>query len=298
MKKDLLITKASGEIAKFSESKLRSSLQRAGASSDQIDGIIDGVTEKLYEGITTKKIYRLAFNLLKESSRHLAAKYHLKQAIMELGPSGYPFEKYIGEILRYQGYEIKVGVVVQGRCVQHEVDVIAQVDHQQLMIECKYHNQPGIFCDVKVPLYIHARFKDVETQWIQSQGQETKLYQGWVVTNTRFSSDAIQYGTCAGLKLIGWNYPAKGSLKDQIDTLGLYPITCLTSLTKNEKQDLLDKKIVLCKEIDQNRKLLEQIGVKPSRIDIILQETHLLCKHLTNNETIAPSNTIVNKNAF
>jgi len=286
MKPELLITKASGEIVKFSEEKLRSSLQHAGASNEQINSIIDEISVKLHEGISTKTIYKLAFNLLKGSSRHIAAKYHLKQAIMELGPSGYPFEKYVGEILRYQGYGIKVGEIVQGQCVQHEIDVIAQIGNQQLMIECKYHNQPGIFCDVKIPLYIQSRFKDVEVQWIKSSAKETKSYQGWVVTNTRFSTDAIQYGTCAGLKLIGWDYPLAGSLKDQIDTLGLYPITCLTSLTKNEKQSLLDRKIVLCKDILQNEKLLEQIGVMSSRIDIVLQETHQLCKLLTSEQNL------------
>ena len=284
MKKETLIKKASGETVKFSEEKLRTSLQRVGATEEQIDTVIDEVSEKLYEGITTKKIYRLAFNLLKYSSRHIAAKYHLKQAIMELGPSGYPFEKYIGEILHSQGYTVKVGETVQGKCVKHEVDVIARINNQQLLIECKYHNQPGIFCDVKVPLYIHARFKDVEDQWIKSQGNETMIYQGWVVTNTRFSTDAIQYGACAGLKLVGWDYPIKGSLKEQIDTLGLYPITCLTSLTKIEKQRLLDKKIVLCQEINHNQKLLEQIGVKASRINTILKETQRLCNHLANNK--------------
>ena len=284
MKKEVRITKASGEIATYSEAKLRASLQRAGATDEQIDLITDDISSKLYEGISTKKIYRLAFNLLKESSRHLAAKYHLKRAIMELGPSGYPFEKFIGEILRYQGYSIKVGEIVQGHCVQHEIDVLAQMENKLCMIECKYHNRLGIFCDVKIPLYIQARFKDVEAQWLKSPEQGITKYQGWVVTNTRFSTDAVQYGTCIGLNLISWDYPVKGSLKDQIDTLGLYPITCLTSLTKNEKEQLLERKIVLCKEILQNEKLLDQIGVKPSRIGTVLSETLQLCEHLITNK--------------
>lgn len=281
MTNELLITKASGQTAPFSETKLRASLQRAGASAVQVDDIIALIAPKLYPGITTKKIYKMAFSLLKQGSRHIAAKYHLKQAIMELGPSGYPFEQFIGEILKFQGYKTKVGEIVEGKCVKHEIDVIAQINRTQLMIECKYHNQPGIFCDVKIPLYIQARFKDVESTWLKTTGTQIS-YQGCVVTNTRFSSDAIQYGTCAGLKLIGWDYPAKGSLKDQIDTLGLYPVTCLTSLTKQEKQLLLERNIVLCKDIYRKPELLEQIGVKPSRTDVVMQETHLLCSHLEN----------------
>lgn len=282
-KSEILITKASGEAIPFSADKLKHSLERAGADDMQVERIVEEISSRLYEGISTKKIYRIAFNLLKENSRHLAAKYNLKRAIMELGPSGYPFEKYIGEILRCQGYQITVGEVVQGQCVNHEIDVIAQIDHQHFMIECKYHNQPGTFCDVKIPLYIQARFKDVESQWVKLPGHGTKFHQGWVVTNTRFSSDALQYGNCAGLKLLGWDYPVKGGLKDLIDTLGLYPVTCLTTLGKTEKQHLLDKKIVLCKEICDNEQYLVQAGVTPAGIKNVQEECRQLCQHLIEN---------------
>ncbi len=278
MGNDIFITKASGEKSKYSENKIRTSLQRAGASKEQVDSIIEQISSKLYEGITTKKIYQLAFKLLREGSRHMAARYHLKQAIMELGPSGYPFEKYIAEILNRQGYQTQVGEFVQGSCVNHEVDVIAKKNNHVFMIECKYHNQRGIFCDVKIPLYIQARFKDVESAWLKLPDHISKTHQGWVVTNTRFSGDAIQYGTCVGLNLVGWDYPIKGSLKDQIDTLGLYPITCLTSLTKVEKQRLLDKKIVLCNEISNNERLLDSVGVKLARISTVMKEAQQLCK--------------------
>lgn len=277
------IIKASGENVSFSSEKLKLSLERAGASEIEINKITEEVSRQLYEGISTKKIYRIAFNLLKECSRPMAAKYHLKQAIMELGPSGYPFEKYIGEILRYQGYKTTVGVVVQGKCVNHEIDVIAELDHHHFMIECKYHNEPGIFSDVKIPLYIQARFKDVEAQWLKLPDHATKFHQGWVVTNTRFSSDAIQYGNCAGLKLLGWDYPKNGSLKDLIDTLGLYPITCLTTLTKSEKQHLLERKIVLVNEICENKNYLVQAGLNSARINTVLKEGNQLCKHFIVN---------------
>lgn len=286
MKDELHIIKASGKTAVFSEEKLKNSLQRVGASPDQINSVINEIIPKLYDGITTKKIYRMAFSLLKESSRHIAAKYHLKQAIMELGPSGFPFEKYVGEILAAQKYSTEVGVMVQGKCVSHEIDVIARRDQLQLMIECKYHNLPGTYCDVKIPLYIHARFNDVTSVWLQSP---TALqYRACVVTNTRFSSDAIQYGICSGLKLIGWDYPLQDNLKDQIDKLALYPITCLTSLTKTEKQALLERGIVLCRELYTNDQLLEQLQIKPSRMDVIRQEIHQLCKNLIIPEKVKP----------
>ncbi len=284
MERDLVVTKASGQTVPFSEEKLRNSMKKSGASTQQIDDVIAEIAGKLYQNMPTKAIYKLAFTLLKESSRHLAAKYHLKGAIMELGPSGFPFEKYVGEILRQQGYKVKVGEMVQGQCVMHEIDVIATLNQRQLLIECKYHNLRGTICDVKIPLYINSRFKDVEAQLLKQPENKVMTHQGGVYTNTRFSDDAITYGTCAGLQLVGWDYPATGSLKDLVDMLELYPITCLTSLTKTEKQYLLDKKIVLCQELDNNTRLLERAGVSPGRMNVVLQETHQLCRQTATNE--------------
>jgi hypothetical protein len=276
----IAVTKASGERANFSVQKLRASLRHAGATPERIEGIVDEIQGALYQGISTKKIYQIAFNLLKDTSPHLAGRYHLKQAIMELGPSGYPFERFIAEILHHQGFAVKVGVTVQGKCVQHEIDVIAERDQQHFMVECKYHNSPGTVCDVKIPLYIHARFQDVESQWVKLPNHAFKFHQGWLVTNTKFTHDAIQYGTCAGLNLLGWNYPPGTSLKDQIDTLGLYPLTALTSITEAEKQYLLEHKVVLCREIWDHPAHLKPLKLDPAREERILEECRQLCQKL------------------
>lgn len=271
------ITKASGERVPFSVERLRRSLEKSGAREDMVASVISAVEKELYEGITTKKIYHKAFAILKKMSKPFAARYKLKQAIMELGPSGYPFEKYFAEILKHQGFNTRVGQIVKGRCVNHEIDVIADKDDKLFMVECKYHNTTGIICDVKIPLYIQARFKDVEQALKELPGDGQKVHQGWVVTNTRFSEDAIKYGLCVGLNLVGWDYPKKGGLKDQIDNSSLYPITCLNTLTKTEKQRLLDGRIVLCKELSNNTTLLRSIGIRPDRFDGIFKEVNFLC---------------------
>jgi hypothetical protein len=276
---NISVTKATGEKAPFSEDRLRHSLKRSGASAEQIDMVVDEISAELYEGISTKEIYRTAFKVLKSKARHTAARYHLKQGIMELGPSGFPFEKYISELLNHQGYSTKTGQFLKGRCLTHEIDVVAEKEAHRFLVECKYHNGRGIFCDVKVPLYIHSRFNDVMAGMEKSGPVSTKSQQAWIVTNTRFSVDAIQYGNCAGLKLMGWDYPSNGSLKDLVDRLGLYPVTCLTTLTRLEKQRLLDKRIVLCREILEHENLLSQLGIKPPRIKSILTETRQLCQN-------------------
>ncbi len=283
--KEISITKSNGDRVPYSEEKITRSLKSAGASIEQIEKILGQVKNHLQEGTTTKKIYRLAFNMLREGSRHLAARYHLKKAIMELGPSGFPFEIFFAEILNYQGYTTRVGEILKGKCITHEVDVIAEKDNSFFMVECKYHNQSGKFSDVQVPLYIQSRFKDLEAQWLNDPSHKNKTHKGWVVTNTRFSIDAINYGTCIGLNLLSWDFPLNASLKTLIDSLGLYPITCLTSLTRVEKQRLLDRKVVLCKEILNNKHLLEISGVKNTRVHSVMKEAEQLCQHLIKYET-------------
>ncbi len=253
-----LIKKSSGELVPFSSEKLESSLFRSGASPELIEKITHSVLSLPNEHLTTKDVYKHAFRLLRKSSFQLAARYKLQKAILELGPSGYPFEEYIGHLFAFQGLETKVGVVLNGKQITHEVDVWAKNHQVQYIVECKHHSNQNYKSDIKVVLYVHARFNDVVSQLKKRQGQHLD-YKCWIVTNTRFTADAIAYASGENIELMAWNFPSKGNLRERIDISGLYPITCLCSLTKSEKQILLDQKVVLCKELIDQPKLLNFI---------------------------------------
>jgi hypothetical protein len=273
----LVVTKATGEKVLFSVGKLRLSLRKSGADEHQADEVLRQLHSKLYEGISTKKIYRMAFGILKRLSNTAAARYSLKQGIMQLGPSGFPFEKFVAEILRAQGYTTEIGVFIDGHCVRHEIDVLAVKDGKRVMIECKYHNLHRNKSDVKIPMYIHSRFKDVEKVWPSENEFEIRFHEVWVMTNTRFTDDAIRYASCMQMKLIGWDYPSKGGLKDMVDSFHLYPLTCLTTLTNAEKQRLLDMRIVLCSELLHDEKLLHKVGLREDRAGRVMKEVENLC---------------------
>ena len=275
--KQIFITKSSGEIEPFSEVKLRRSLERVHASANIIEEIIQHVQRELRPGMTTSQIYRHAFSLLRKKNRALAGRYSLKQAIRELGPSGHPFEKLIGELLIFEGFSVEVGKVVQGSCVRHEIDVIAQKDNQHIMVECKFHNQPGVKSDVKVSLYVHARFLDVEKAWQKNSQHGEKFHEAWLVTNTKLTSDAIRYAECVRMKPIGWSYPREQSLEARIDRSGLHPVTCLTTLSHIQKRQLIENGIVLCKELVDKKNILPSFGFKETKIAIIMNEALQLC---------------------
>lgn len=274
--KELIVTKASGESVVFDMDKLKQSLRNSGASEEQIEKVVKQITPKLYHGIPTRKIYKWAFGLLKKGPREVAARYQLKRAIMDFGPSGFPFERFIGELYKKLGYQVQVSKIVHGTCIKHEIDVIARNEKEQFLVECKSHSQPGKMSDVKVPLYIQSRFLDVKSQWEQDAELKGLSLQGWVVTNTRFSPDAVKYARCIGLHLLSWDYPASKCLKDHIDEFRLYPITCLTSITDAEKKTLLEKNVVLSMELQEDPGLLLRIGVSDSRMEKIQEEIEKL----------------------
>lgn len=278
MSTPVTIVKASGEKVEFSFDKLKKSLKRTGASEAIVEYVLSKVQEELYDGITTKEIYNRAFALLKGKESHLASKYKLKKAIYELGPTGFPFERFISAILKYSGYTTKVSSLLQGKCIPHEIDVVANKDNETTVIECKFHSEQGLVCNVKIPLYIHSRYKDVRAAWNNNSKNPTSLTKGWVVTNTRFTKDAIQYGNCVGLYLLSWDYPKNNALKDRIDRLGLYPITVSTLLTNREKQFLLSRDVVLCRELIGDAFYLDHLGISDTRKEKILREINLLCQ--------------------
>lgn len=270
------ITKRNGDLAPFEEEKLRQALIRSGAKPGDLEAAMKAVHGVLYDGIDTHKIFQTAYNSLKKKSHHSAGRYRLKKAMMELGPSGYPFEKFVGKLLESQGYLAKVNVIVQGACISHEVDVVASKDNERTMVECKYHTDISIKSDVKVALYIHSRFLDVSKAWAAASTDPEMKYQGMIVTNTRFSGDATEYAECVGLKLISWDYPRSGSLKDWIDRSGYHPITSLGSLTKPEKIKLLERGLVLCRDVSMQKNLLEEVGINKNKIPRIIEEAHAL----------------------
>lgn len=274
----MMIIKASGEQALFDPMKIKLSLNRVGADAQLIEQIVQEVSQSLTPNMTTREIYHIAFKLLRKKSRILAAKYHLKRAIMQLGLSGYPFEKYFSELLKHRGFKTQNNQIVNGFCINHEVDVVAHQNNKIAFIECKYHNRLGITCDVKVALYFKARFIDIEKA---HQKQSNMKLEGWLVTNTRFTSDALKYGICAGLHLISWDFPQIGSLKEQIEVSGLYPITCITNLTKAEMVQLLQRNIILCKTINQNPALLDPLNLPVSRKNSIIFQCQNLCSRLS-----------------
>ncbi|WP_417238886.1 restriction endonuclease [Bizionia sp.] len=279
MEKQIYIKKGNDEMELFSFEKLKHSLRSAGASKDVIETIIEGIQPVIYNGMSTNEIYKKAFALLKKHNKVCASRYSLKRAIFDLGPTGYPFERMIAALLKENGYKTQVSIILEGACVTHEIDVLAEKEGNVYAIECKFHSDARGSSSVQVPLYINSRFLDIQKQWNSNPKNKTHLKQGWLVTNTRFSQDALNYGRCVGLTMLGWDYPKNNGLKANIDSLALYPVTTLTSLSKKEKHLLIKKDVILVKELLDATHEMKSIGISEKRINRALDEVKRLCNY-------------------
>jgi Holliday junction resolvase-like predicted endonuclease len=242
------VIKASGKKEAFDRDKFCKSLERSGASQAVIDRVCKTVESHIQQNTTTDTIHKKVAQELVKESVSAVARYSLKRGIMELGPAGFLFEQYIAALLAEYGYETKTNVVMQGACVSHEIDVMAEKDQKHFIIETKYRNKGGLKVDLQVPMYQQARLQDIVASTSKRHSSRF-AHRAWVITNTKFTKKAIQYATCMGIVLTGWGYPTKESLQRLIEKKRLYPITVLPSVHTNAREKIAAKNVMFTKEL-------------------------------------------------
>ncbi|MBI3115470.1 MAG: restriction endonuclease [Candidatus Kerfeldbacteria bacterium] len=264
------IIKASGQQEAFDEEKAQRSLYRAGASAALVKETAAAIRRRVRPGVRTDVIYETARQHLARHQPEIAARYSLKRAIMALGPAGYVFEQFVARLFEAQGYRTRVGQVVFGACVGHEVDVTAERDGQRVMVECKFHNRSGARSDVKVALYTQARFEDLRKG---SSGYTL----GWLVTNTRVTSEAERYAQCVSLNVVAWRTPYQRGLEHWIESQGLYPVTVLGSVSRQELNVLMNAGVLSAVDVT-SRSLndLIQFGLRRRAAESLLLEVQRL----------------------
>jgi len=269
------VVKIDGSTEAFNAQKLKNSLLRSGATQEEVSSILTEIESILYDGIRTQEIYRHAFELLRNSESIVAARYSLRRALFNLGPTGFPFEDFLARLFAFEGYKTKTRVIIQGNCAEHELDVAAYKDDHSFVAEAKFHAHPGIKSDLQVALYSFARLHDLRNAKICSEdicGVKELL----IVTNTKFTTAAEKYAHCNGLKLLSWDQPKENNLHDKIQKAGMYPITVLQSLSQSQKRALIDRGVIVCKDLIEKPHLLRHAHISPKRIDIVLKEADAL----------------------
>jgi hypothetical protein len=271
--KPLYLTKVDGTSEPFRREKLVESLLKVGASQEEANIVIAHVLRGVRPGMRTDSVYDRAFSMLRKQSRPVAARYSLRRSLHDLGPTGFPFEDFVAELLRREGYTVAVRQHLRGKCATHEVDIVAERGGECLIAELKFHNQAGYRTDLKTALYVGGRMMDLQ------MGPDIKCRTAHyaLITNTKFTSQAIEYGECMRFDLLGFQYPKGRSLYDRVIAQDAYPVTALTSLSSREKRLLLTRGILLCDSLSRDRALAYSSGVSKGNIDRAIEESTLLC---------------------
>lgn len=265
------IVKRSGEHQAFSEEKIIRSMKRVGVPLSLQSQAMQHIKEHLYDNITTDEIFSHILEFLTQNDRKSSLRFNLRQAIFDLGPTGFPFEKYLERVFRSIGYSAEVGVIMSGECVSHEIDLLIEKEGKREIVEAKFHNQTISKTDIQVLLYTYARFLDVK--------EKNNIADCWVVTNTKLSSDAIVYAQCKGIRALAWNYPEKDNLQDFVENPKMYPVTILTALSSEEKKRLLEGDIVVCSDLlNAKREDLEKnFFINRERLEEAIASASIIC---------------------
>jgi hypothetical protein len=266
------IVKTDGSSEQFDPRRLIQSLERAGAGQHTAERIATTITDTIVPHTSTREIYTRAFTLLRKEARPVAARYTLRRALLELGPTGHPFEDFISHLYRAEGWQVETRKVIKGHCVSHEVDLYASHPEQNTFFaaELKYHNDVNYKTDLKVALYVKSRFDDIFS--CDPSVRACPIDRGILITNTKFSSEAVTYAGCAGIELLGWGYPENDTLLMRMTRAKVFPITALTGLSHAEKNLLVDTGIIAIDEILQERRKLDVLHLSPDRVGEVLAE--------------------------
>jgi hypothetical protein len=282
MEKEIFVINLRGEKEPFSFQKVYQSARNVGASKEVALKIAKEIEKEAFDGISTSQIFDRVFELLLKESPQSAIKFNLKRAMEKLGPTGFPFEKFVAKIFEFEGFEVKTNQIIPGFCVNYEIDFVAKAlsafkaplsgaKKEDLVYigECKFRQEPGGRVDLKAALANYARFLDIE----KGKFLDSKMkYKSILVTNTKFTSEAIKYSECVGVELLGWKYPKGGGLELLIEKNKLYPITILPSVTSQLAKELISQGIVLVRDVLEKK--FEEIKV--TKKDRIFKEAKIL----------------------
>ena len=269
----ITVIKRDGLEVPFDELRVIRSMERSGVPKELHDHVIEHIKERIQKDntITTDEIFYHIREFLVKKDRRSGLRFNLRQALFELGPTGFPFEQYIAKIFSEQGYRTQVGIQLRGACVSHEIDVFLEKDGKKEIIEAKFHNQSFGKTDIHVSLYVYARFLDLK--------EKHNIDYVWIATNTKLSSDAIIYAECKGIKVMAWNYPEHGNLQEFVERPKMYPITIMTDLTTEEKRRMIDNGLVLTSDLLKIpvEELGEKYLIDKDRAETIKRDAELVC---------------------
>jgi Holliday junction resolvase-like predicted endonuclease len=259
------VTKADGSKQPFDKQKIINTCLRLQATLEQAQSIADKIEARAYDGIPTKKILQMVFLYMKKYRPAIGYQIDLRQAIAMLR-SKPDFEVYTAKLFEALGYKVETNLIIQGKCVEHEIDVVARKDNEIILVEVKHHVNHHTYSGLEVFLQLNSTLEDLR------EGYETgknnfRFTKAILICNTKVSEHAKRYALCKGLEFIAWKFPPEKGLERIIEGYKLYPITFLKGIEREEVYKLADAGIVTIKQLlDDVEKISRKTGMNKSRL--------------------------------
>jgi CRISPR/Cas system-associated exonuclease Cas4 (RecB family) len=272
----IFVINSRGEREPFSFKKVYQSARKVGASKRTAKDIAEKISFSIKEGESTQKIAELVNKMLSQEIPQAALKFRLKNAMKKMGPTGFPFEKYVAEIFSREGYKVKLNQYIQGACLKYEIDFTAQKEGVFYIAECKFRNLPNTLVHANDILVTHARFLDIKRgSFLKGENRKMKAL---LATNTKFTSRTVKYSKCYNIELLGWKCPKGRGLESLIDNRKLYPITILPSLDRKLEEVFASKKMMLAEDVLSVNltKISREFDIPAKKLDKLASEASLL----------------------
>lgn len=282
------VKKRDGTEQEFDREKIISTCTRMGASTEIAEKIAENIERKVKEGVSTKRVINLIFQYMRKYNPRFRYMNDLRDAVCVIRPKP-DFEVFVGELLEAHGFKIKMNQMVMGKCVEHEIDAVAertvkdstgQKRKEIYYVEVKHHYKAHTYTGLGVFLQARATFDDL-MEGYERGTHKIPFTHALVVSNTKLSDHAARYCDCAGIRGLAWATPRDRGLERMIEEKHLYPITILKGLHVNDVKRLGDAGVVTLKQVMEiDERELSRIS-KLSKKKI--REVREMCKQVLMN---------------
>jgi hypothetical protein len=263
------VTKFDGSKQQFDKGRVIHTCLRNGASKETAEAIANRVERDIHEGVSTKEILNLICRYLGEHHPESQFRVDLRSALSILR-SKPDFEEYTSLILKDQGYNVRSNQILRGKCIEHEIDVIAQKEAKTIYVEVKHHDKAHTYTALEVPMKVWATLQDLADG--RKLGYHSIDFTGaLIICNTKFTDHARNYADCVGIAHMGWKSPVPNGLEDIIERGGLYPITLLKGIDRRLQRLLVENGIVLLRQLtgEETEMLARKRVISTSQLSLL-----------------------------
>jgi len=243
----VVVKKADGSVQSFDKEKVVRTCLRMGANKQVAYEVAEKVERRLYDGISTANILQMVFQFMRSYKPIVGNLFDLRKGL-SLMSSRPEFEVFVQALLARKGFEVSPNRLLIGKCVAHEVDAIARKDGVTYFVEAKHHSSYHTPTGLDESRIARAVLEDVIEGFVLGKS-DLKIDMAMIVTNTRYSDQAIQYGNCRNILQIGWSSPIDHGLQSMIEGKNLLPLSCLRGLSMDARLKLAISGIVLFEQM-------------------------------------------------